>query len=89
MVELQRSTPHRLWVELGFRATAQDTGLVVTELRPRSASARAGLRLGDRILAVDSATVRLVEDLSPLILGDQVGVRVRRTPGGVVLREIR
>jgi PDZ domain-containing protein len=86
--EQQGSTPYRLWVELGFRL-GPPPGLRVTEVRGRSPSARAGLRVGDLIVAADSAPARSLEDLSALLSDHPGRLVLRRTRSGVILRNSR
>ncbi|GAB4481798.1 MAG: trypsin-like peptidase domain-containing protein [Anaerolineae bacterium] len=76
--------PEALATELG-----QETGLLVVSVEPGSPAERAGLLLGDTLLAVDGHPVRGLEELLGLLTGDRVGreVPIRILRGGE-LREL-
>jgi S1-C subfamily serine protease len=52
-------------------------GLVVTRIETEGPAARAGLRIGDRVRAVNGLTVNSVDDAQRSIYGAAVGDRLR------------
>jgi serine protease Do len=70
---LQPITPY-VAQRLGFSDTG---GLVVSRLDPGGPAARAGVQVGDRILAVNGAPIRSVDDAQRGIYGASVGDRLR------------
>ena len=78
----------RFWA--GMRVEGGGQGLVVRSLHPRGPAARAGLRVGDRILAVDGVPVdsetAYATQLLPHQAGDQVALRVERDGHRLELR---
>jgi serine protease Do len=52
-----------LWSRIGFAADVDQSGLVVTKVRPGSPVARIGLRRGDRILGLGGAAVTTTAEL--------------------------
>jgi serine protease Do len=68
-MQVQPITPY-LARRLGFR---EASGLVVTRIDPEGPAARAGVRAGDRILSVNGADVRSVDDAQRAIYGASVG----------------
>jgi S1-C subfamily serine protease len=63
---------------------AQETGLMIMSVSPGSPADKAGLLLGDTIVALDGHPVRNMDDLLALLSGDKVGaeVPVRLVRGG-------
>ncbi|MDX2060068.1 MAG: trypsin-like peptidase domain-containing protein [Gemmatimonadales bacterium] len=72
---------HRGPARLGFDVTVNPTGSVVTEVVPYSPAFRAGIRRGQRILAINGRPIGSAEDLA-------TAVRRLRLPGAVSLRVI-
>jgi len=74
---------------LGIAPEERDGGLVVAEVVPGSPAAAMGVLVGDRILAVNDARVRTLDDLrsalSGLSAGDAVRLAVRRDGERLVL----
>lgn len=64
----------------------QETGVLLLSVEPGSPAERAGLLLGDTIVALDGQPVRDIDDLMALLSGDRVGssVPVRVLRGGEV-----
>lgn len=64
----------------------QETGLLLISVEPDGPAGRAGLLLGDTIVALDGQPVRHMDDLLALLGGERVGVStpVRIVRGGVV-----
>lgn len=58
------------------------TGALITNIKPGSAAEKAGLKAGDRILAIDATGIEspeaLVEKMGSLKAGDEITVRYRR-----------
>ena len=54
-----------------------DTGLLVSGIGEESAAARAGLLVGDILVAVGGRPVPSVEALRDLLTGEQIGSRLR------------
>src|SRR6516162_4780306 len=54
-------------------AIAQETGVMITELEPKSPASQAGLLSGDIILALDGVSVTGADDLIRLLAGDKIG----------------
>jgi S1-C subfamily serine protease len=52
---------------------ARERGLLVVEIAPGSPAERAGLLVGDIVIALDGATVGDADDLQALLVGDRVG----------------
>jgi len=73
--------PDALAEELG-----QETGLLLVSVEPDSPAGRAGLLMGDTILALDGEPVRGLEELLGLLSADRVGqtVPVRIWRGGTL-----
>ncbi|HMM28998.1 MAG TPA: trypsin-like peptidase domain-containing protein [Aggregatilineaceae bacterium] len=71
--------PDALASELG-----QETGLLLVSVEPDSPAGRAGLLLGDTIVALAGERVRHLDDLQAILSGDRVGqtVTVRIVRGG-------
>lgn len=69
--------------ELGFRVAAEDGGLRVARLDPGSAAARAGLRQGDVVIAVDGRRFDRAHEGEALLQrlrgGRRVAIRVARS----------
>lgn len=64
----------RPWIGIGVQAG--DKGVVVTEVVEGAPGARAGLRRGDEILAIDGQGVRQPAELIDYVQGRGVGARV-------------
>jgi S1-C subfamily serine protease len=54
-------------------AIAQETGVMIAELEPKSPASQAGLLSGDIILALDGVSVTGADDLIRLLAGDKIG----------------
>jgi S1-C subfamily serine protease len=67
-----RPLPPRLAAQMGRKGT-----LEIVEMPERSPAARAGLRAGDLILALDGAPIQGVDDLQRLMVGELIGRPVR------------
>jgi S1-C subfamily serine protease len=67
-----RPLPPRLAAQMGRKGT-----LEIVEIPERSPAARAGLRAGDLILALDGAPIQGVDDLQRLMVGELIGRPVR------------
>lgn len=67
----------------------QDVGLLLVSVEPDSPAEKAGLLMGDTILALDGERVRHIEELMALLSGDRVGAKapVQIVRGGEV-REV-
>src|SRR5690606_16748143 len=63
-----------------------DDGVIIQELEPNGAAARAGLQVGDVILALNDVEtptlVALLREINRHEVGETVTVRVRRMPSG-------
>jgi len=87
MIAVRWSPP----VELGFNSDfdASEPAIVVNEVRPQSPAQRAGLLLGDRILAIDDALIQnsysLFQAYSGRKPGEQVQLTVRRGQARLLL----
>jgi serine protease Do len=68
-MQVQAVTPY-LAQRLGYR---EATGLLVTRVEPGGPAAKAGLKMGDRIVRVNDVDVRSVEDAQRAIYGASVG----------------
>jgi putative serine protease PepD len=68
---------------LGVRIATQGGGAKVATVEPGSAAAKAGLKVGDVVLAVDSKAVRSSDQLRAAIAahkpGDKITLRVSRS----------
>lgn len=75
--------PVRLPAALG-QQLGQETGLLLVSVEPDSPAERAGLLLGDTIVALDGQAVRHLDDLLALLSSDRIGrsVPVRIVRGG-------
>ena len=58
-----------------YHHLAQDTGVLVAGLEPDSPAARAGLREGDILLALDGVPTPAVDALHKLLTGERIGER--------------
>lgn len=71
---------------LGYQVLQHDQGARLFQVQPGSPAARAGLRCGDLVTAVDRAAVRTSEDLVGAIQhhrpGDRITITVVRIQGG-------
>ncbi len=83
------SVPVRLPAALA-QSTGQPSALLVTEVEGDSPAARAGVTVGDLLLALDGTAVGHMSDLLPLLEEERIGelARVRVARGGDV-REIQ
>jgi len=67
---------------LGVRAEAGDQGLVITEVLPDAPAFRAGLKVGDVILALDNGDIEdidaLVASIQGLDPGDRITMKIQR-----------
>ncbi len=61
---------------------AQETGLILLSVEPDSPAERAGLQIGDILVALGNSSITDVEDLQQLLRGDMVG----RTASIVLVR---
>ena len=68
------------------QATGQASALLVTEVEPDSPAARAGLSVGDLLLALDGTSLGHMGDLLPLLEEERIGeqARARIARGGAV-----
>jgi S1-C subfamily serine protease len=66
---------------LGLRLDPEDGGVVIGGIDAQGAAAAAGVREGDRVVAVDGAAVRLPGDVRVALW--------ERKPGDVVILELR
>jgi S1-C subfamily serine protease len=57
-------------------AAGQETGLMLVAVEDNSPADQGGLAMGDTIIAVDGASVRMMDDLMALLSGDRVGKTV-------------
>jgi putative serine protease PepD len=68
---------------LGVRIATQAGGVKVASVEPGSAAAKAGLKVGDVVLAVDGKTVKSSDQLRAAIAahepGDKVTLRISRS----------
>ncbi|MGH6656232.1 MAG: S1C family serine protease [Actinocrinis sp.] len=79
----------RAWLGLGSAPTAlppalaerldQETGLRVVEVVPDSPAARAGIRIGDLVIAANGTKVLTAQDLQKMMLGLRAGTRLNVT----------
>ena len=83
------SVPVRLPATLA-KETSQASALLVTEVDGDSPAARAGLTVGDLLLALDGTALGAMGDLFPLLEEERIGeqARIRIARGGAV-REIQ
>ncbi len=83
------SVPVRLPPALA-QSSAQASALLVTEVEGDSPASRAGLLVGDLLLALDGAALGHMSDLLPLLEEERIGeqARVRIARGGAV-QEVR
>ena len=73
-------------VDDSVRDTDVDSGIVVKDVQPNSAAARAGLRPGDIIIAVNRQPVATLEEFGKLTAGKgQLLLQLRRGPGALFL----
>jgi len=79
------SLPVRLPAAL-TQASGQEGGLLLTAVEEESPAARAGLVVGDLLLALDGAPLREMGDLLPALEEERIGhgARVRLARGGAV-----
>ncbi|HEX7490031.1 MAG TPA: PDZ domain-containing protein, partial [Anaeromyxobacteraceae bacterium] len=79
------SLPVRLPAALA-QATGQDGGLLLTAVEDASPAGRAGLVVGDLLLALDGAPLRELADLLPALEEERIGhgARLRLARGGAV-----
>jgi S1-C subfamily serine protease len=83
------SVPVRLPASLA-KETNQSSALLVTEVEGDSPAARAGLTVGDLLLALDGTAVGHMGDLLPLLEEERIGEQARaRIARGGAVREIQ
>jgi S1-C subfamily serine protease len=83
------SVPVRLPAALA-QSTGQSSALLITEVEGESPAARAGLTVGDLLLALDGTAVGHMGDLLPLLEEERIGEQARaRVARGGALREIQ
>jgi len=83
------SVPVRLPSSLA-KETNQSSALLVTEVEGDSPAARAGLTVGDLLLALDGTAVGQMGDLLPLLEEERIGEQARaRIARGGAVREIQ
>ena len=70
----------------GQTLTGQETGLLISSVQPGSPAEKAGLMLGDTLLALDNRPLRQMDDLLVYLNGDVVGrsVQVALVRGGAI-----
>jgi S1-C subfamily serine protease len=82
---LAQSSP-RQGAEAAGALQGQETGLLISSVQPGSPAERAGLMLGDTLVALDGRPIRQMDDLLVYLNGDVVGQAVQATVirGGVI-----
>src|SRR4051812_1206145 len=66
----------RAFLGIGSEGPADPPGVRVDEVHPGSPAAKIGLRVGDRVRAVDGRTVRSIDDLLRVLAGHAPGQQV-------------